>query len=179
MPKVRKTKSGPKEAAVGNGSGTESELRIKGRRLRLYFSNERLEKLEYIASQTEANRPRTLLCSGRDGSGQFRWCGYSRAFVVVLLLAKTSLSENPKVLGKKGNSAVSSFLDVYDNGNNAFNNYPLFKSENTALPESATLNQVFYSNKGNDKKRAWARGNSDFNIETSIRGAPNAAQSRW
>jgi hypothetical protein len=152
MPTIPKTKSGSSGAvASGTTPNAESDLRTKGRRLMLRFSQGRLEKLEYTANTTEAPRPQTMSCAGRDGSGQFRWCGYSRALAVVLLLCKISKATNPKVRGKKAKSAVSSFLDIYDKANNPFNNYPLFQSKSPDAPESATLNQVFYSSKGNDK----------------------------
>lgn len=151
MAEVLKTKSG-RNRKIGHTptSKAPSALRKNGRRLRLYFSNKRLEQINYIANAAEANAPRILNCITGHSAGHFRWCGYSRALAVLLLLAKASESANPKVVGVKSNSAVSSFLDVYDNSNNAFNKYPLFQSEKSSA-ESAMLNQVFCSNKGNEQ----------------------------
>jgi len=160
MSNAQKTKSGPKKK-VGSptASNSESALRRKGRRLRLYFSSasQRLEKIEYIANQAEVGRPRILNCDNGHGTGQIRWCGYSRALAVVLLLTKTSASTNPKVFGKKGKSAVSSLLDVYDNARCPLNAHLLFQPHDPDSKESPMLNKVFYSNKGNDKdsKNRW------------------------
>ena len=160
MSKAQKTKSGPNKKVGGpTASNSESALRRKGRRLRLYFSStsERLEKIEYIANQAEHGRPRILNCDNGRGTGQIRWCGYSRALAVVLLLIKTSASTNPKVFGRKGKSAVSSLLDVYDNGRCPLNAHLLFQPHDPDSKESLMLNKVFYSNKGNDKdsKNRW------------------------
>jgi len=121
----------PKPLAVKGSLGGStpatgaSELRRKGRRLRLYFSNERLEKIEYISAFSEG-QSRVLACGERNCDGDYRWCGYSRALAVVSLLIKVAGSDKPKIRGKRSKSAVSRFLDDYDNGKNPFNANALF-----------------------------------------------------
>lgn len=111
MPTAQTTRGTSEEPAAHIGKNTDSELRRQGRRLRLFFSKERMEKLEYTAKTGEQTK--LLKCENRDrsGAGQFRWCGYSQALAVVVLFAKASKAERPKVLGEKSTNAVSRFLD--------------------------------------------------------------------
>ncbi len=121
----------------------DSELYRQGRRLRLFFSDERMEKLEYVAKS--GGDLEVLKCANRksDVAVSFSWCGYSRAFAVVVLLAKAKQVERPKLFGGISNNAVATFLDnFWDRANNVFNNARLFGG--------VKLNQVFC---GSNRKR--------------------------
>lgn len=158
---LRNAKLGKGEGQpVQAGEHVESHLRKQGRRLRLFFSDERMEKLEYAAKTGE--QAKLLKCESRSGNAEYRWCGYSRALAVVVLLAKASGVERPKVLGHKSRSAVSRFLDDYDNGKNPFNEKCLFAT--------AKLNHVFHSNKGNDKtdEHRWVALDSNWLVHDCI-----------
>jgi len=116
---------------------TKSDLHRQGRRLRLVFSSERMESVEFVSTAgVPASR---VKCADRksDSGSSFSWCGYSRAFAVVVLLAKAKQVERPKLFGGIANNAVATFLDnFWDKANNVFNNACLFGS--------VKLNQVFH-----------------------------------
>jgi len=115
----------------------ESELRKKGRRLRLFFSDERMEKLQYVDKCGKTPNVMTCLDRKSDGPDTYSWCGYSRAFAVVVLLSKATQIERHKIFGDISRNAVATFLDFFcAKVSNVFNNARLFGS--------TTLNQVFY-----------------------------------
>lgn len=111
----------------------------------LRFSGNGLEQIEYL----EKTR-RTLRCERRKGEGQFKWCKYSKAFAVILLLIsawRNAPGTQSRLKGKKGSSAVSTFIDAYDRNTFAFDAFNLFGP--------LKVNQVFFSSKNSDRELAY------------------------
>jgi len=140
-----------RQPEIGEPANTERiSLRATGRRLRLYFDENQLSRISYV-DKAEGS-VQSLSCETRKGKGDFVWRGYSRAFAVVALLMRASFSApglEPTIYGGKRSrdtgvgSAVSAFLDSYDQATNPLNAKRLF-------PGNLTL--VFYGSKHKDRK---------------------------
>jgi hypothetical protein len=125
-------------------------LRPTGRRLQLFFEGTWLYRICYI--EGDGKPPKSLRCETRQGDGDFLWRGYARALAVIILLMRAGGSDGkvePTIYGDKRRkrtgmgSAVSAFLDSYDQPTNSFNEKRLF-------PGNLTL--VFYGSKHRDRK---------------------------